>query len=508
MKRFSPVLCVLLLLSGCTDVFFPYPHLPVTPEPSPSPSPIVLPSPAPRSVSFGVAFSPSDGFNPLAGTLRHNNHAARLCYEGLFELDGNFVPQPVLCAAMETEDNIRFTVFLRKGVLFHDGSPLTAADVVYSIRAAQRAGGLYAGRLGVISSVSAQNDGTVLIVMAAPVFNAAALFDFPVIRESADAVPPGTGPYRARFLDGGEGFLLPFEDWWQNKPLPSGRIELVDAGDAGTLVWSFQYGYISMMPFDPWDTLSPGIHTGFDKVSVPAALMQYIGFNTQRRPLDRVQVRQAIALAIDRRGAVARVYGEDAAAAVLPVPPSSPFYSESAAMSYRFDPGESARILASAAAVPELNFIVNAENAARVQMADSLAENLRSAGFSVRLTILSQALFDAALLGGEYDLYYAEARLAPNLDPAEFLRPGGAFAFGASESAAMTAALGMLARAGAYSDEGQDALGAVWDVLAEELPMLTICFRRTLFISQRGLLSGQTPLFFNPFAGFADWVVR
>jgi hypothetical protein len=96
----------------------------------------------------------------------------------------------------------------------------------------------------------------------------------------------------------------------------------------------------------------------------------------------------------------------------------------------------------------------------------------------------------------------------PNMDPAEFLRPGGAFAFGVSESAAMTGALARLAAEDPYSYSGQEALAALWDVLYDELPMLTICFRNTHFISQRGLLSGQTPTFYNPFAGFGDWVVH
>ncbi|MCL2003742.1 MAG: ABC transporter substrate-binding protein [Oscillospiraceae bacterium] len=501
------LLCVWLLLSGCMDTFFPYPYLPITPEPSPSPPPIVLPNPAPQALSFGIAFSPSGGFHPLAGTRRHNAHAARLCYEGLFELDGRFTPLPLLCETMETEDNLRFTVFLREDVLFHDGSPLTAADVVYSFTRARRPGGLYAERLSPVLSVTAQSDGTVLITMSDPVFNAAALFDFPIIRESTNPVPPGTGPYRAVLSEEGN-YLLPFEGWWQHKPLPAGRIELVDAEDAGTLVYSFQYGYIAMMPADLWDTLSPGVHTGYDKISIPGALMQYIGFNTARRPLDRAQLRLAISLALDRRGALERVYGEDAALAVLPVPPVSPLYLERSAMAYRFDSGEAARMLAGVSALPELDFIAGAENAARAQMAELLAENLRSAGFAVRLRLLGREDYDDALFSGDFDLYYAEARLSPNLDPSEFLLPGGAFAFGVSESAAMREALGRLAAAEPQTGAERDALGAVWDVLAEELPMLTVCFRSTQFISQRGLLSGQTPTFFNPYAGFADWTVN
>jgi peptide/nickel transport system substrate-binding protein len=410
-----------------------------------------------------------------------------------------------LAAGIETQDNTVFTVTLREGVTFHDGSPLTAADVVYSFSRARRSGGMYAARLSPVSSVAVLNDLAVLVT--APVFNAAALLDFPIIRESGLPIPPGTGPYYARFTEEG-GFLLPFEGWWQGKPHPVPRIELEMTADTETLVWSFQYGYISMMPFDPLDTFAPGIHAGYDKITVPSALMQYIGFNTGRRPFDRLAARQAAAMAIDRRGAAARVYGEDAQAAFLPVPPSSPFHHQSAVMEYRFDPGEAARLLSGSSSVPALDFIIGAENAPRLQMAEYIAENLRLAGFDVILRPLGQAAFTAALEAGDFDLYYAEARLAPNLDPSEFLSSGGAFAFGVSESAAMSGALSRLAAVDPYSPEGHDALADVWQTLASELPILTVCFRHTLFISQRGLLSGQTPTFYNPFSNFADWTVH
>ncbi|MDR0293208.1 MAG: ABC transporter substrate-binding protein [Oscillospiraceae bacterium] len=523
--RTAALLSICLLLSGCSDFFYPYPDFLVTPSPLPSPSPIILPSPAPRVLTFGVAFSRSDTFRPLSDTLRYNAQAARLCYESLFELDKNFVPQPLLCASMETEDNKNFILSLRENVFFHDGNPLTAGDVVYSFRQAQKPGGPFAVRLACVSGVSSQADGTVLVSMDAPVWNAAALFDFPIIRESPAAAAPGTGPYRA-VLGGDGNYLLPSENWWRDRSPPAERIELVDAGSADELVYAFQYGYISMMPVDLWDTFSPGIHTGYDKVVTPSGLSQYIGFNTRRTPLNQRELRLALALALDRRGVVSAVYGEDAEAAVLPVPPSSPLYLETAAMRYRFDPGESARLIAGlgyTAADEEgvltrwrgrqterlvLDFIVGAENAARAQMAEACAAMFRSAGFAVNVRALDRPALEQALLDGDFDLYYAEARPAPNFDPGEFLLPGSAFAHGVSDSAAARSALANMAATDPYTDAGQAALGEVWDVLYEELPVLTVCFRNTLFISQRGLLSGQTPTFYNPYAGFAGWTVH
>ncbi len=444
---------------------------------------------------FGIAYSPVETFQPLTDTLRYNDQVARLCYEGLFELDETFTPQPLLCIAMETEDNISFRFTLREGVVFHDGSPLTAADVVYSIELARREGGPYAGRLACVAGATAEDDGSVTVTMNRPVWNTAALFDFPIVRERDTPVAPGTGPYRVVFSYDGD-YLLPTNVWWQKKSLPAGRIDLVAAETADALVYSFQYGYIAMLPVDPWDTFAPEFSSGFEQVSVPSGLMQFIAINAEREPLDDPALRRALALSLDRQGMVDAVYGPDAVAAALPVPPGSPFYSQTEAARYRFDQDIAVTLVTE---ITELDMIVNTENTARLKMAETAAESFRAAGVTVTVRALGWRDFESALLDGDYDLCYAETRLYPNLDPRDTL------SFVAENPLGEAAAL--LDAADPYTPAGKDALEEVWRALYEELPILTVCFRNQKFLSQRGLLSGQTPTFTNPYYRFADWTV-
>ena len=55
-------------------------------------------------------------------------------YNGLTVFDEHLVPQPDLATSLETKDAKVWTIKLRSGVTFHDGSPLTSADVVYSLQ--------------------------------------------------------------------------------------------------------------------------------------------------------------------------------------------------------------------------------------------------------------------------------------------------------------------------------------------------------------------------------------
>ena len=54
-------------------------------------------------------------------------------YNGLTSLDGSLTPQPQLAEEFTTKDAKTWVFKLRKGVTFHDGKPLTPADVVFSI---------------------------------------------------------------------------------------------------------------------------------------------------------------------------------------------------------------------------------------------------------------------------------------------------------------------------------------------------------------------------------------
>ncbi len=77
--------------------------------------------------------------NPiLAGANDLDLDLTNLVYSSLFKLDNNFELQPELATGYEVSDNqLEYTIHLRANVLWHDGQPLTADDVVFTIRSIQ-----------------------------------------------------------------------------------------------------------------------------------------------------------------------------------------------------------------------------------------------------------------------------------------------------------------------------------------------------------------------------------
>ena len=73
--------------------------------------------------------------DPIATTATTTRDIANNIFEGLFALDADAKPQPLLASGYEVNDDFTvYTIALREGVLFHDGSEMTSADVVASLQ--------------------------------------------------------------------------------------------------------------------------------------------------------------------------------------------------------------------------------------------------------------------------------------------------------------------------------------------------------------------------------------
>ena len=75
----------------------------------------------------------NDTLDPAKQSNQTDYSRGFMFYNGLTVLDGSLTPQPALAEEFTTQDAKTWVFKLRKGVTFHDGKPLTPADVVFSI---------------------------------------------------------------------------------------------------------------------------------------------------------------------------------------------------------------------------------------------------------------------------------------------------------------------------------------------------------------------------------------
>ena len=239
-------------------------------------------------------------------------------FEGLIAYDENMNIVPVLAESWSvSEDGTEYTFKLRKGVVFHDGTPFNAYAVKKTFDYILTHNVAYRKKLfePYIKSVEVVDDYTVKFVLKfpfAPFLNflchPAAMIMSPKAIEKYDDPselskhPVGTGPFKLKeWIPGEKIVLVKNENYWRKgypkldgiifMPIPEGvtRALKVQTGSADIAV---------NIPVVLAEKLEKS--KDIDVVKAPTLRVVFIGFNLKRKPFDDVRVRKALNYAIDK----------------------------------------------------------------------------------------------------------------------------------------------------------------------------------------------------------------
>ncbi len=472
-------------------------------------------SPKPKA-EFALAYDAGNTLDPLSGTGSTNLALAGLVYEGLFELDPTFQPQPLLCNSYTCSDDNQTWVFtLRSGLVFSNGTPLTAQHVVDSLNSA-RFSDLYTARLAQVSDITAKEE-VVTITLHSPNGAFPALLDIPIILPGSeeDPAPLGTGPYYYNFSSGNLSLSRnPY--WHQARPLPLESIPLRVCSTADDRIAAFDTGLVSVVPSNLTASNALGYSGSHETWDCPTSSLLYLGFNCSQGPCLNLALRQALSRGINRSTVVTSLLSSHADAAVLPVHPVSPLYNETLASELDYSVSAATQllegggytlsdgVLLSNGRPVELRLVVNNENSFRIDVADYLAEELSKLGVTVTVTHLPWEEFLSVLSKGDFDLYLAQVKLTADFDPSVLLT--GSLNYGAYRSEETSALLA--AFRAASSGNWQTAANALYANLAANAPFAPLCFLHSSVLTQWGIVSGLEPTQQNPFYRFHNWSIH
>lgn len=457
-----------------------------------------------------------ESLHPILSNDQVNLALSGLIWEGLFELDNTFTPQPLLCTGSSVgEDGLIWTFTLRKGVTFSDGSPLTSYEVADSLNLARSAQSRYAGRLSGIRSVTA-GEGSVTVELTVPNGALPALLDIPIIKGEGE-FPLGTGPYMPEW-SGDELRLTARSDWWGGQSLPFPSISLRTIRAADDLIYAFDTGDISLVTEDLTGSNALGFAGNSEVWDCPSTTMVYVGYNCARGACVNPVLRQALDRSLDRRTVAVALFSRHAQASALPVPLESPLYNESSAQARSYSPQTASELLEKEGYSPDgdglwtknrkvlsLTLLVNTDNTFRLSAGEYLAKSLQEAGISVELKKLPWADYQKALSNGEFDLYLATTVLSPDFDPTALIMAGGTLNFGNYQSTVLSERLS--AYRSAAGNARSTAATELWAGLETEVPFSTLCFKNQSVLTHWGMVSGLAPTQFNLFYQMENWKV-
>jgi len=362
--------------------------------------------------------------DPAIGYDWQNWSMIKSVFDGLMDyVPGTTELRPGLAESYEiSEDGTTFTFKLRKGVKFHNGREMTAEDVKYSLDrvttpATQSPG---AGFFGSIKGYDAMADGsatslegvtvvdpyTVKIELSRPdatFLHVMALnFASVVPKEAVDEYgadfgkhPVGTGAFK--LADWTIGQQLVFEknaDYWRPGVPYLDSITFEVGQEPIVALLRLQKGEVDV----PGDGIPPakfnevmGNPDEAKQVVVGGQLHTgYITLNVEMAPFDKVEVRQAINMAINKDRIVQMINGR-ATPATQPLPPSMPGYTKDYA-GYPFDPAKAKEMLAEAGLPDGFEtelYVMNTDPNPRI--AQAIQQDLAAIGVKADIKALAQA---------------------------------------------------------------------------------------------------------------------
>lgn len=229
-------------------------------------------------------------------------------YETLVRLDEELNHIPGLATSWESEDDITWTFHLREGVKFHDGSDFNADAVIYSYGPETY---VVTSNTLPVSSIEKIDDYTVQFVCtkACPLPTYLTHIAWPVMSPNNENYPDGaigTGPYvLAEHSKGEEIVMERFDDYWGEGAKNAGVVFKV-IPDAASRMMALTAGDVDMAIKVPeTDVITLEQDKNITVHRTLTTFTDYLQFNTKKAPFDDVNVRRAVAHAIDTESIVA-----------------------------------------------------------------------------------------------------------------------------------------------------------------------------------------------------------
>jgi len=324
-----------------------------------------------------------EGFNPQLFTSGTTYDASsRQIYNRLVEFTiGTTEVHNALAEKYEvSEDGKTYTFHLRKGVKWQSNKDFkptrdfNADDVIYTFMRQKDeknpyhkvSGGSYEyfqgmGMGELIDKIEKVDDYTVRFVLTRPEapFIADLGMDFASILsaeyadlmlkagtpEKVDLDPIGTGPFQlVQYQKDSKILYKAFDGYWGTKPKID-RLVFSITPDASVRYAKLQKNECQVMPYpNPADIARMKEDKSINLYEQPGLNVGYLSFNTEKKPLDNLKVRQALTMAVNKKAIIEAVYQGAGQAAKNLIPPTMWGYNDDV-KDYAYDPAKAKELL-------------------------------------------------------------------------------------------------------------------------------------------------------------------
>jgi peptide/nickel transport system substrate-binding protein len=397
----------------------------------------------PQTIVVGLTQAPSS-LDPGDHRERESETVIRNMFDGLVTRDRRNGVHLELAEAMEWLDEQTLVVKLRRGVLFHDGTEMTADDVVFTFERIISENGIEypvahtsvrKGLIAPLVSVEKGDDYTVVMGFSGPWPVALQMLVHQQIvpkrylqevgTAGFIAHPIGTGPFK--FVSASPNFeeiiLERFDDYYGGAPdLPPvgpacvARVIFRAIPDNLTRVAALRGGEVDVIQGVPADLVRALEEAADVEVrTAPGTRPAWMDMNVNQPPFDDLRVRQAMNYAVDKDRIIAEVYDGRAIALAGPLSPYNGSVNQ-ALTPYPYDPQVALSLLEEAGWTDsDGDSILDSEGLPFAftidtlevwdPLAEEIADQLRMIGIDVTLRLWERSVIRPHLLAGTRTAY-------------------------------------------------------------------------------------------------------
>lgn len=397
---------------------------------------------------------------PILATDASSSEINNLVYNGLVRYNKDLILEGELAESWEiSPDNLSFTFHLRKGVKWHDGVPLTSADILftYELYINPDTPTAYAESYKQVSKAETPDPYTFKVTYEQPYAPALGSWGMRILPkhllEGVDITtsplsrnPIGSGPFRFIEWKPGEKVVLEAnEEYFEGRPYLK-RVVYRVVPDQSTQFLELRSGGLDYMDLTPiqykTQTDTPAFNRMFEKFRYLAFSYTYLGYNLERPIFQDKRVRQAITYAINKQEIIDGVLLGLGQAATGPYKPDTWVYNQTIPR-YDYNP-EKAKALFEEAGWTDTDgdglrdkngkpfsftIVTNQGNDLRIKSGEIMQHRLREVGVEVKLRVIEWAAFlkefihagnfDACILGwrggpepDQYNIWHS-SKVAP-----------------------------------------------------------------------------------------------
>jgi peptide/nickel transport system substrate-binding protein len=370
----------------------------------------------PDTLVVGLEAAPLT-LDPRLAADAYSSKISQLIHNGLFRLSERLELVPDLAETWEFLPPAKYRFRLRSGVVFHDGAPLTAEDVKFTLESIRdpSLASPFRGTMEKIESIRVVDPSTLEIILKEPFAPFPAALAIGIVRKEGGSPAVGTGPFRLESFRPTEQVSLRRNEKYFQKPPRLDRLVFRVISDDNLRVLELKNHRVDLLQNNIPPQLVGSLRQdkGLVMERTEGINMSYLGMNLKKDPLAKPEVRHAIAHALDLPALIEYRMARMARPATGILAPVHWAY-EPEVVTYPYDPRKARELLNQAGypdpdgGGPAPRFVLTYKTSTkrdRIGLARLIARYLKEVGIEVKILPFEWGTFFHDINAGNFQLY-------------------------------------------------------------------------------------------------------